>query len=109
LITLLITEQAKQEEWNTILTTAKNSGFPPHNIHTPRNILISKTQCTFTTQTHQKKKWITFTYHSPLIYKVNNLLKLTNLNIAFHATKSIYKILGYKIMETKQILVGYTK
>jgi hypothetical protein len=28
MITLAITEQTKQEEWNTILTVAKNNGFP---------------------------------------------------------------------------------
>jgi len=35
------------------------------------------------TQTQQKKKWVTFTYHRPLTHKVTNLLKHTNLNIAF--------------------------
>jgi hypothetical protein len=28
MITLPITEQAKQQEWNTIVTVAKNNGFP---------------------------------------------------------------------------------
>ena len=35
------------------------------------------------TQAQQKKKWVTFTYHRPLTHKVTNLLKHTNLNIAF--------------------------
>ena len=55
MITLPITEQAKQQEWNTILTIAKNNRFPSHVIHNLRNILITKTQHTFTAQTHQKK------------------------------------------------------
>ena len=42
-ITPPITEQAKQREWNTILTTAKNNGFPLHIIHNLRNKLITKT------------------------------------------------------------------
>jgi len=33
MITLPITEQAKQQEWNTILTIAENKGFPLHIIH----------------------------------------------------------------------------
>jgi len=40
------------------------------------------------TQT-QRKKWITFTYYSPLIRKVTNLLKSTDLNIAFKACYTI--------------------
>jgi len=40
---LLITEQAKQQEWNTILTIGKNNRFPLHIIHNPRNKLITKT------------------------------------------------------------------
>jgi len=32
-ITLSITEQAKQKEWNTVLTMAENNGFPLHIIH----------------------------------------------------------------------------
>jgi hypothetical protein len=55
MITLYITEQAKHQEWNTIPTIAKNNGFPSYIIHNLRNKLITKTQHTFTIQTHQKK------------------------------------------------------
>jgi len=82
-------------------TIAKNNGFPSHIIRNQRNKLETKTQHTFTTQTHQKKKWITFTYHSPLIHKVINLFKHFNLNIAFHATNTIYKQLSDKIIQNK--------
>jgi len=54
MITLSITEQAKQQEWKIALAVAKNNGFPSHIIHNLRNKLITKTQHTFTTQTHQK-------------------------------------------------------
>ena len=96
MITLPVTEQAKQQEWNTILTVAKNNVFPLHIIHNLKNKLITKTQHTFTTQTHQKKIWITFTYYSPLIHKITNLFKHTNLNIAFRATNIIYRQLRDK-------------
>jgi hypothetical protein len=79
-ITLLITEQAKQKEWNTIPTVAENNGFLLHNIHNIKNKVIIKPQQTKTTQTH--KKWVTFIYHSSLIHKVTNLFRYTNLNIA---------------------------
>jgi hypothetical protein len=32
MITLPITEQSKKKEWNIILTTAQNNGFPAHII-----------------------------------------------------------------------------
>ena len=48
---------------------------------TSKIIRTKKTKIT-PTQT-QRKKWITFKYHSPLIQKVTNLLKRTELNIVF--------------------------
>jgi hypothetical protein len=44
MITLSTTEQAKQRKWNTLLTIAKNHGFPLLIIHNIRNKLITKTQ-----------------------------------------------------------------
>jgi hypothetical protein len=55
MITLPITEQAKQKEWNTILTIAENNGFPLHTIHDIKSKAIIKPQQTKTTQTQQKK------------------------------------------------------
>ena len=46
MLTLPITEQAKQQEWNTILITATNNEFPVHTIHNLRNKQITKTQHT---------------------------------------------------------------
>lgn len=43
-MTVPITQQPKQREWNTILTTAKNKGFPQHIVHNLRNKLITGTQ-----------------------------------------------------------------
>ena len=85
---MLITEQARQQEWNIILPIARSNGFPLQIIHNLKNKLILKKQETLT-QT-QWKKWITFTYYSPLIHKVINLFKSTHLNIAFQACNTIY-------------------
>ena len=84
-----ITEQARQKEWNTICTIVKNNGFPLQNIHNLRNerTRIQKTKNT-SIQT-QRKKWITFTYHSPLVHKVTDLFKSTNLNVAFRTCNTI--------------------
>ena len=44
MITLPVTEQAKQQEWNFILTLAKNNGSPLQIIHKLKNKIILKTQ-----------------------------------------------------------------
>jgi len=41
------------------------------------------------TQT-QRKKWITFTYHSSLIHRITNLFKSTDLNISFRMCNTLY-------------------
>jgi hypothetical protein len=46
-----ITEQAQQQEWNTIHTIARNNGFPLQIIHNLKNKLILKTQKTENTLT----------------------------------------------------------
>jgi len=46
MIMLLITEKAKQEEWNIILTTARNNSFPLRIIHNLKNKLMLKIQQT---------------------------------------------------------------
>ena len=75
IVNYTITEQAKQQEWNTICTVAKNNGFPLQLIHNLKS-KITRTQHTANTPTQKtKKNWITFTYHSPLICKVTNLFK----------------------------------
>jgi len=44
-----ITKQAKQQEWNIILTIARNNGFPLQTIQNFKNKLMLKTQKTEST------------------------------------------------------------
>jgi len=44
----------------------------------------------------QNKKWIIFTYHSPLIRKVTILFKNTNIKVAFRASNTVYQQLVQK-------------
>jgi hypothetical protein len=46
--------------------------------------------------TQTKRKWITFTYYSSLIRKINNHFKRTNLNLTFRTTNTIYQQLSHK-------------
>lgn len=96
--TLPITERCKQQEWNIILSRAKFSAFPLHIIHNLKNKLLHKTQKTknSSAQTQTKKKWITFTNHSPLVHKVTNLFKHTSLKIAFKAANILHSHLNSK-------------
>jgi hypothetical protein len=96
LTTLPITEKSKQKEWGTILTIAKNNGYPPALIHRLKSKLKNtkrahKQNCTQQQQatTTLRNKWVTFTYSSPLIRKISNLFRQTNLKIAFCATNTI--------------------
>jgi hypothetical protein len=83
-----ITEQARQREWNTVCTQVRNNGFPLQIIHNLKYKLIKTKTKNTPTQT-QRKKWITYTYHSPLVLKVTYLFKSTNVNIPFRRCNTI--------------------
>ena len=51
-----ITEQARQQEWKTICTIARNNGFRLQIIHNLKNKLILKTKNRKYTQTDTKKE-----------------------------------------------------
>ena len=101
LTALPITEKSKQKEWETILTIAKNNGYPINMIHGLKTKLINREKKQKQTQTLQQQetitprnKWITFTYFSPLVRKVTNLFKQTSLKIVFRATNTIQQLVA---------------
>jgi septum formation topological specificity factor MinE len=105
MLTLPITRQSKQQERQTILTTDRNNGFPTHIIHNLKKKLKAIIQQQQQQQQQQispnptdqhNRKWTVFTYHLPLIRKVTNLFKRTNLIIALRATNTTYKQLTEK-------------
>ena len=85
-----ITEHAKQQEWNTICTIAKSNGFPLQLIHNLKNKVAKKQHTTNISAQTTRNKWITFTFHSPLVHKVTNLFRNTNLHIAFKTNNTIF-------------------
>jgi hypothetical protein len=96
MLTLPITKQLQQQEWKTIQTIARNNGFPIHIIHNLKKKSEDKKQkqqqqkLLIPTIQH-KKKWVTFTYHSPLIRKITNLFKHSNLRIALRTTNTTFQ------------------
>ena len=99
LITLPITEKAKQSEWETILEIAVSNGYTTKTMHELRKKLQTRIykqqnqkQETITT----RKKWVTFTYHSPLVRRITSVFKNTELNIAFKANNTIKQQISNK-------------
>jgi hypothetical protein len=73
----------------------------PHHPQTKKKKLEAKKQKQqqqkpLTPTAQHKKKWVTFTYHSPLIRKVTNLFKHSNLRIALCTTNTTFQQLTEK-------------
>jgi len=102
-LTLPITEQARTQEWQNICNIAQQNGFPKKSNtehKRERNNKINKRpkkENKDQTEHTSNKKWVTFTYHSPLTRKVTNLFKNTEICIAFRASNTIYQQLVQKI------------
>ena len=84
----------KQKEWNTIQTIAKNNGFPTTFIKRINQQIQhnSNNKEHTNNEPHTTKIWTTFTYFCPLIKKITNLFKHTNLQIAFKITNTIWQL-----------------
>jgi hypothetical protein len=95
MITLTMTETSKIEEWNTLISIATSNGYPKRIIYNLRQKMENKIQQK-DTQEHktEHKKWTTFTYFCPLIRRITNLFKDTNINIAFRTTNTIQQQLS---------------
>jgi hypothetical protein len=96
MISLHNTERARIQERKYILSTAQHNGFPTHKIidMEKKEIAKSRDKQTKTNETQERqvqKKWVTFTFHSPIIRKVTNLFSNTEVRIAFKATNTIYQ------------------
>jgi hypothetical protein len=81
-----------------------------HTIHNlkRRPIAEKQRQKLPTTTTQQTKKWVTFSYHSPLIRKIISSNTL-NLNIALRAIDTIHGQLTDKIVMTSTNSSGIYK
>jgi len=96
--------KGKKHEWKNILilTLAQKNGFPKNLIHDIKKKEIAKQKNKpFTTEGKQEKhtqnkKWTIFIYHSPLVRKVTNFFKNTDIRTAFKANNTIYQQLAEK-------------
>jgi len=77
---------------------ARNNGFPEQiNHELKKKFTTNKIKVTQTNPPQkQSNKWITFTFHGPLVHKVTNLFRKTGLKIAFRPTNTIFQQLTQK-------------
>lgn len=87
---LPITQEQREKELDLIYHIAKNNGYNKKTIDNIQTRITNKNHRKTTTA---HKKWVTFEYHSPLIRKVTNIFKNTNLSIAYRASNTIQKLL----------------
>jgi hypothetical protein len=72
----------QQKEWEIIQLIARNKNFPKHLLQKLNRWIQHKFNHTQPSM-KSHKIWTTFTYHSPKIRKITNLLKNTNIGIVF--------------------------
>ena len=91
---LPLTSERKQKEWTIIQNIAQNNNFP----HTLIQKLNSQLQHGHNynrnnnTDRNRKITWTTFTHYNPLVRKITNLFKHTNVGISFKYTNTIHHL-----------------
>ena len=80
---------------NTIFQIAKQNGYPITLIEILNKRIINKRKNSTnnTLSQNTNKKWTTFENHNPIISKVTNIFKNTNLKIAYRVSNTIQNIL----------------
>jgi hypothetical protein len=108
--TLPLEQDKIQKEWETIKTMGKNNNIPPQVLH-KLNQRLKNQKTKPKPETTDSNKWTTFTYYSPKIRAIINLLKNTNINIAFSPATTTEKFLRSKTQHTTSEYdrSGYTR
>jgi len=91
MLTLPLTQSNRETEWRTILRIAHNNNFPIHHIKRLRRHLQRQPD---RKTREQGQIWTTFTFHNPIIRRITNLFRNTNIRIAYRSTNTITQRLG---------------
>jgi hypothetical protein len=92
---LPLKQEAQKQEKNITRHIARNNSYPVKLIDKLQHKNITDDDNTIqNSQQAQNREWVTFRYHSPLVRKVTNIFKNTNLQIAYQATNTLWKILS---------------
>ena len=82
----------KQKECESIQLIARNNIFPQNLLQKLNRQIQHKTGHVQIEGRGDKKTWTTFTYYSPQIRKITNLVKHTNIGIAFRNTNTLQQL-----------------
>ena len=91
---LPLSQKQRLHEMKIIHQIAKNNGYPINIIERLNSQIKNKFENPHTTpQTQQKtKKWAIFEYHDPIIQKVTNIFKGTDLHITYQVKNTTQRI-----------------
>jgi sugar diacid utilization regulator len=91
MLTLPLTTERRNNEWQKILRIVENNQYPLHLITRLRTWIQKKQQEPKTTEKEKEKgkKWATFTHHSVKVRTITNLFKGTDIKIAYKTTNII--------------------
>jgi hypothetical protein len=82
---------------NTIHQIVKKNEYPITIIDKLNEQIINKNlnniQNNLQIQQNSNKKWIAFEYHSPIIKKITNIFRNTNLHITYRVSNTTHKLL----------------
>jgi hypothetical protein len=94
---LPLSKEHEQQELNTIIQIAQQNGYPTILINRLNNQIKNKInrpkEHTSTQNKNNNKKWTIFEYRNPLIRKVTNIFKNTNLRITFRISNTTQNLL----------------
>jgi hypothetical protein len=87
MLTLQLTAERRNNEWQKILTIVENNQHPLHLITRLKTQTQQKQQ---EPKTKEKgKKWAPFTHHSAKVRTITNLFTDTDIKIAYKTTNTI--------------------
>jgi len=99
MLSLLLTAERRQTEWETMQTVAWNNNFPVKLITNLKTQMQHKTQPKM--MKDENRKWAQFTYYSLKNRKLT-LFQQTNINISFKSTNTIQQCIRPRKQDKSQ-------
>jgi hypothetical protein len=110
MLSISITEKARQQEWNIFSIMTRNNGFPSQIIHNLKNnFLLNTHKQKAHLHEHNERNGSHLRITVQLYTKLPYLFKSTDLNIAFRACNTIYNQLCDRTQLNKMISSGMYK
>jgi hypothetical protein len=91
---LPLKNENKHKEKKTPLLIAKTNGIPYSIISKLNTQITQEISLTpsYNSTLSNPEKWVTFTYYNPMIRKITNFFKSTNIQITFRTNNTIHDI-----------------